>query len=271
MLLYILRIHFTLNPGAGGSAGKQRPGSPVTCGVPVGAEEPDAQGGGLWGWGAIGGALGRRSAFLPAPTRRVQRPFVATFRDASEAPGTAGGKGRGGEGSPRPGPARAVAFCSPAPAESSSQNSTSLSPLLHVGKHLFRAGKDSESPPASFSNLPPASSYSRLLREGAELEEGAANVLLFTHARRLGSPAAPSPPSPSRPHAHPRGHHMLSSGPCGRRKLFPNVQDSNTPRVCSSALSAAALSLQTRVVPDPKYHLTRSRATLCRYENRTKK
>lgn len=211
--------------------------------------------------GAPGRALGRRSAFLPAPTRRVQRPFVATFRDASEASGTAGGKGTGGEGSPRPGSARAVAFCSPVPAESSSQNSTSLSPLLHVGKHLFRAGKDSESPPASFSN-PPASSYSRLLREGAELEEGSANVLLFTHAPRLGSPAAPSAPSPSRPHAHAQGHHMLSSGPCGRRKLLPNVQDSNPPRVCSSALSAAALSLQTRVVPDPKYHLTRSRATL---------
>lgn len=149
---------------------------------------------------APGCALGRRSAFLPAPTRRVQRPFVATFRDASEAPETGGGKGRGAEGSPRPGPARAVAFCSPAPAESSSQNSTSLSPLL-VGKHLFRAGKDSESPPASFSNLPPASSYSRLLREGAELEEGAANVLLFTRARRFGSLAAPSTPaSASRTH-----------------------------------------------------------------------
>lgn len=121
---------------------------------------------------------------------------MATFRDASEAPGTGGGKGRGGKASPRPGPGRAVAFCSPAPVESSSQNSTSLSPLLHVGKHLFRAGKDSESPPASLSNRPPASSYSRLLREGAELEEGAANVLLFTRARRLGSLAAPSPPQP---------------------------------------------------------------------------
>lgn len=44
------------------------PSSPVTCGVPVGAEEPDAQGGGLWGvGGAPGRALGRRSAFLPAP------------------------------------------------------------------------------------------------------------------------------------------------------------------------------------------------------------
>lgn len=45
----------------------------------------------MGGWtGAPGRALGPRSAFLPAPTRRVQRPFVATFRNASEVPGTGG-------------------------------------------------------------------------------------------------------------------------------------------------------------------------------------
>lgn len=167
-------------------------------------------------------------------------------------PGPGGGGGRGGQRSSRPRPARAVAFCSPA--ESRSQDSISLSPLLHLGKHLFGAGKGTESPPASFSNLPPASSYSMLPRE-AELEERTANVLLFTRARRLGSPAPRRPPAAAGRTHTPRGHHLPSSGPCGRRKFPPKVHDPNTPRVRSSALTPATLPLrppQTRVVPDPR-------------------
>lgn len=200
--------------------------------------------------GVPGRALGRRSAFLPAPTRRVQRPFVATFRDASEKPETGGGKGRGAEGSPRPGPARAVAFCSPAPAESSSQNSTSLSPLLlleSTSSGRERTVNHRQLPLVIFPLHPPTlgccergqSSRKGLLTCSCLLALGGS-----VPSRRpvpQPQPAARTPPGAS--------HALLRA--LRTQEIPPKCPDSSTPRVGSSALASAALSLQTRVVPDP--------------------
>lgn len=82
---------------------------------------------------------------------------MATFRDTSKVPGRGGG---GVE-------ARAVGARTPRkrwPFVGQLQGvlaprTAFLSPLLHFGKNLVKAGKDSESLPASFSNLRPTSSY----------------------------------------------------------------------------------------------------------------
>lgn len=75
MLLYILRSQFTLNPGAGDLAGKQRPGSPITCAVPGDAKEPDRQGRDYGGGGRPRARTGAKERFPPGPDAASSKAF----------------------------------------------------------------------------------------------------------------------------------------------------------------------------------------------------
>lgn len=57
-------------------------------------------------------------------------------------------------------------------------------------------------------------------------------------------------PRPSPPHTHPQDIARFPLSPTDT-EISPYARDANTPRVCSRALKSAALSLQTRVVPEP--------------------
>lgn len=218
----------------------------------MGAEEPDAREGGLWKGGrAPGCTLRRRSSCLPVPTRRVERPLVATFREASEVPGVGGGGGRRGwerrrrQSAPGPRASDGLLFAS------SSGSRLSVCPSLFLPFSILERTSSGREGALSHSQHPLVTSPCIVLlvvltERGAELQEGEETVLQFTRARRLPSPAGGQSPR------HPRGHHMPSSGLCRHTELPRNVQDSNTPRVCSRVLTSAALSLQAGVVPAPR-------------------
>lgn len=193
----------------------------------MGAEGPT-----LWeGDGA--GIAGKRTLGqwrVPDPRRGhfkglLWQPFGGTRERCQDL----GKRWSGGQGSSSPDPAQAVAFVRQLRRSQLPEPHFPQSPLLDVGKHLFSAGKDSESLLASFRDLPPhpASAHSsRLPGPGRQVTETQPTALT------------------------PRGHHTLSSGSHGHRKVPPQPRMQTLPGT-QSRPHAAELYLQTRTVPDP--------------------
>lgn len=222
----------------------------------MGAEGPT-----LWeGDGA--GIAGKRTLGqwrVPDPRRGhfkglLWQPFGGTRERCQDL----GKRWSGGQGSSSPDPAQAVAFVRQLRRSQLPEPHFPQSPLLDVGKHLFSAGKDSESLLASFRDLPPhpASAHSSRLpgpgRQTCPVYSGYGQSL-----------------RPSRQHSRPGGITRSPLGPTDTGK-YPHSPGCKLSPVRSRALTPLSSTCRPARSPTLAY-LTRAAAAHCHYEHRTKK
>lgn len=149
---------------------------------------------------APGPTLGPWSAFAPAPTWPVRRPFVETFLRTRARCRDGPRRWSGSQTVRARAPRKRWPFVRQFQRAQLPERHFSLSPLLDIGKNPFRAGKDSHS-------WYPLVTSTRILlllsvtQTAAGLREGSANAPGFTQAPRPvleARPAARSPPGITR-------------------------------------------------------------------------